>query len=410
VPAKRIIIDHPRNAKERLALAKFDACGFGSGCNHDVERDLREIERAPGTRPEFHRFARVDGQVVARVKVVEQITRIGRARFRMGGLGDIQTDPAHRGRGYASACINDTIDFMRGDGFDVSFLFGISDFYHRFGYVGCLPDYVLRLKVRDLEGLNIPFTVEAPSGRPKARLLTEVARLYEAAAEGTPATVVRDRMRVSRGLVVFREKRAARRVRAYIVQRKGSLVEAGLAPGDDAAAGAILAWLRDRCIERLDAKLTLEDIPPAHPLARFARRFNHAFKRELTWNGNGMGRLIDTRSFLDKITPELEARLSSAGIDDECRLHFTLTPDSGAKRTRKADEQSLILGGGHHFAMARRGVMSAKVTCSEGALIQMALGTLAYDAIPGVEVSGDKALVRAVFPEAAPAIWPLDHF
>ena len=54
--------------------------------------------------------------------------------------------------------------------------------------------------------------------------------------------------------------------------------------------------------------------------------------------------------------------------------------------------------------------MSAKVKCSEGALLQMALGTLEVDAIPGVKVSGDRALVRAVFPEAAPAIWPLDHF
>jgi len=392
-------------------LAEFDACGFGHGCNHDVRRHLEEIERAPGTRPEFHRFARFGGRIVSRLRIVESTLRIGRARVRMGGIGDVQTDPAHRGRGCASACIRDSIEFMRREGFDLSILFGIHGFYHRFGYVGCLPEYEMRLKVRDLGALKNPFRVEAPEGPPPGRLLGEVLPLHEAAAEGTPGTVVRDSMRIKRDLVAFREKRGRKRVRAYVVWRKrGALVEAGLAPGDDAAAGAVLAWLRDRCIERLEQVLELEDIPPAHPLARFARRFNHEEERSLAWNGDGMGRLIDTGAFLDKIAPELEARLASAGIDDECHLHFALAPEGGGGKRGKPVERSIILGAGHHFAMSRRGVLSAKVTCSEGALLQMALGTLDSESIPGVKVSGDRALVRAAFPEAAPSIWPRDHF
>jgi len=409
--AKRIVTGHPRNAKERLSLAEFDTRGFGHGCNHDVKRHLRAIERDPGTRPEFHRFARQDGRIVSRLKIVEMTLRIGRARVRMGGIGDVQTDPACRGRGCASACIRDSIEFMRREGFDLSILFGIRDFYHRFGYVGCLPGYETRLKVRDLDALKNPFRVEALKGLPGKRLLGEILPLYEAAAEATPGTVVRDRMRISHGLVAFRERRGRKRVRAYVVWRKrGALVEAGLAPGDDAAAGAVLAWLRDRCVERLEPTLELEDIPPAHPLARFARRFNHEEERGLTWNGDGMGRLINTETFLEKIAPELEARLSSAGIDDECHLHLTLAPEGDSKRRPKAVERSLVLGAGHHFAMSRRGVLSAKVKCSEGALLQMALGTLEVEAIPGVKVSGDRALVRAAFPEAAPSIWPRDHF
>ena len=409
--AKRIVVGHPRTAKERLSLAEFDACGFGHGCDHDVKRHLRAIEHDPGTRPEFHRFGRLDGRIVSRLKIVESTLRIGRARVRMGGIGDVQTDPAYRGRGCASACIRDSIEFMRREGFDLSILFGIRDFYRRFGYVGCLPEYETRLKVLDLGGLKNPFRVEAPKGLPAKRLLGEVLPLYEAAAEATPGTVVRDSMRLKRDLVAFREKRGKKRVRAYIVWRKrGSLVEAGLAPGDDAAAGAVLAWLRDRSIERLEQRLHLRDMPPAHPLARFARRFNHEEERGLAWNGDGMGRLIDTGAFLEKITPELEARLASAGIDDECHLHLTLAAEGGGGRRGKPVEKSIILGAGHHFAMSRRGVLSAKVKCSEGALLQMALGTLSVDVIPGVKVSGDRALVRAAFPEAAPSIWPRDHF
>jgi hypothetical protein len=345
----------------------------------------------------------------------------------MGGLEAVMADPAHRGRGLASACMRDAVEFMRRDGFDVSILFGIRDFYHRFGYVGCLPGYATRLRVRDLGSLRNPFAVEAPKGLPSARVMKELLPLYEAAAKGTPASVVRDREcfaftlhgraferpkrgDLSRGVVIFREKRGGKRVRAYLIMRDHACLEAGLAPGDDAAGAAVLAWLRDRCVERLEAKLVLQDMPPAHPLTRFARRLNHSLERGFSWDGNGMGRLIDTRAFLKKIAPELEARLASAGIDDECHLHLALVPEDGGKRRSKPTEHSLILGAGHHFAMSRRGVLSAKVTCTGGALLQMALGTLAADAIPGVKVSGDRALVRSAFPEAAPAMWPIDHF
>jgi predicted N-acetyltransferase YhbS len=431
VPARRIVIDHPRTAKERKALAEFAARTFGGHYDEVLQRQVCEIEDAPGARPELRRVARVGGRIVAHVGIIDLTVRIGRARLRMGGLAGVMTDPEHRGRGLASACMRDAVDFMRREGFDVSFLFGIRDFYHRFGYVGCLPTYAMRLRVRDLDRLKNPFAVEAPRGRPPARLLDELVPLYEAAAAGTPGAFVRDRAcfayalrscglerpkrgDLSRGLVIFREKRAGRsagrRVRAYVVMRDGGCVEAGLAPGDDTAAGAVLAWLRDRCVERLERDLVLGGMPPAHPLACFARRFNHTEERGFSWNGGGMGRVIDARRFLGAIAPELEARLSAAGIDDECRLHVTLAPGGGAKRRGRRVEHSLVLGGGHHFAMARRGMRSAKVKCSQGALLQMALGSLAFGDIPGVKVGGDRALVRAIFPEAGPGLWPIDHF
>jgi predicted N-acetyltransferase YhbS len=432
VPGKRIVIDHPRTAKERKALAEFAARTFGGHYDEILQRQVCEIEEAPGARPELRRVARIGGEIAAHVGIIDRTVRIGRARLRMGGLAGVMTDPAHRHRGLASACLEDAVDFMRNDGFDVSFLFGIRDFYHRFGYVGCLPTYAMRLRVRDLERLKNPFAIEAPRGRPPARLLDEIVPLYEAASAGTPASVVRDRACFayalrsrglerpkrggdpSRGLTVFREKRGGRagkkRVRAYAVLGEGGCLEAGLAPGDDAAAGAVLAWLRDRCVRNLARELVLRGMPPAHPLACFARRFNHTEERGFSWNGDGMGRVVDARRFLDAIAPELDARLSAAGIDDECHLHVTLAPGDRARRRARPVEESLVLGGGHHFAMARRGVRSAKVKCSEGALLQMALGSLAFGDIPGVSVGGDRAFVRAIFPEAGPGLWPIDHF
>ncbi len=427
MPAKRARVDYPRTAKERRALAEFAARTFGGHYVETLQGQLRQIEDAPGARPQLRRVARVGGKIVAHVGIIDRTIRIGRARLRMGGLAAVMTDPAHRGRGLADACLTDAVEFMRRDGFDVSILFGIRNFYHRFGYVGCLPGYEMRLPVSDLGALKNPFAVEAPKGLPSARVVKELVPLYEAAAEGTPGTVVRDRRcfafalhgrgferpkrgDLSRGVVMFREKRGGKRVRAYLIMRDGACLEAGLAPGDDVAAGAVLAWLRDRCVERLEAKLVLQDMPPAHPLTRFARRMNHSLERGFSWNGDGMGRLIDTRAFLEKIAPELEARIASAGIDDECHLHLALVPEGIGRRRRKPAEHSLILGGGHHFAMARRGVLSAKVACPGAALLQMALGSLAVEAIPGVKVSGDRALVRAAFPEAAPGMFPLDHF
>jgi hypothetical protein len=50
------------------------------------------------------------------------------------------------------------------------------------------------------------------------------------------------------------------------------------------------------------------------------------------------------------------------------------------------------------------------VRCSSQALLQLALGSLALEHIPGLRWEGDDALLRALFPPGSPEVYRLDHF
>lgn len=370
-----------------------------------------DFSRDPGVTPEHLRVIRRGGRIVAHAGVYEKQVRIGRAVLRMGGLGCVACAPEFRGEGLASACVRDALAFMRHEGIPLSFLFGIDRFYTRFGYAGCLPRYEMKIACRELTELRNPFETRPQS----ARDLPELVRLYEAASKDTPGAVVRDARRFGlaiernglagdprggNGVFVFREGRSARRARAYAVWKDGSLWEVGLEGGDEAACQAVLAWLRSRCEEMSEKELHLTGLSPAHPLWRYALRFNHSRETGLSWTGGGMGRIVDVAAFLEAVRPELEARVAAVGIEAECHLRLEVD----------GSPHELVLGRTHQFARASSLVMVARVRCSQQALLQMTLGTLPFDSIPGVAVEGERALVAAAFPESSPCIYRLDAF
>ena len=93
-----------------------------------------QLVRTPyegGTRIEVM----VDGAVASSVVVVDRTIRIGHVHLKMGGIGDVSTRRAYRQHGYARKMLEDAVVFMREAGYHFSALFGIPDFYPKFGYV-----------------------------------------------------------------------------------------------------------------------------------------------------------------------------------------------------------------------------------------------------------------------------------
>jgi hypothetical protein len=302
---------------------------------------------------------------------------------------------------------------MRQKGIPLTFLFGLDRFYTQFGYVGCLPTYRLETAVSELAELKASLVI-LPC---EPKHLPDVLRLYEAAAARSPGSVVRSleqlrfayrRWRLleggSRGaatqVLLFREKKGERRVRAYLIWRDGGLWEAGLEPGDEAAAESLLAYVRDRRKVALEKEVVLQNLGPAHPLWRYAQRFNHGTESSFSWTGGGMGRIVDVAGFLRRVGPELEGRLNAAGLDAECRLHLAVD----------GEDHFVNLGRGHLLAMGARETRVLKVVCTQQALLQMTLGSLPWQSIPGVKAEGERSLMGVLFPEAFPVMYRLDHF
>lgn len=399
--------EHPRTKRQREELADMLAKIFSRRYHELKKRFSFDFSLDPGVKPEHLRILRRNGRIVAHVGIYEKPIRIGRAVLRMGGVGGVACEPEFRNRGFASACLKSAIQTMQKEGMPISFLFGIDRFYTKFGYVGCLPRYSMKIPRRELICLKNAFDAKPYTRRD----IEDLVRLYEAASRDTPASVVRDAQRFAAAIernglsgtgdesfiYVFRERHSPHRARAYAVWKDGSLWEAGLEPGDRESCDALLAWL---CQKSEGNELNLTGLSPSHPLWKYARRFEHVIETNFSWTGGGMGRIVDVGKFLEVLAPELEARANAAGLEAEYQLRLVVD----------GVPHELILGRSHQFSSSARLVISSTVECSQQALLQMAIGSLHFECIPGVTVRGERALVEAVFPESSPCIYRLDAF
>src|SRR2546423_699810 len=81
-------------------------------------------------QPEYTRVCEVDGRLVSAVQIVKRIVSCGDCALTMGGIANVATLPAYRGRGCAAACMKQAVEIMAVDAMDFSLLFtGIHDFY-----------------------------------------------------------------------------------------------------------------------------------------------------------------------------------------------------------------------------------------------------------------------------------------
>jgi predicted acetyltransferase len=106
----------------------------------------KQVKNDPGLRPQDTRILLEDGLVRSCVRIYYRTIYCNGETLRVGGIGDVGTDPDYQGRGYATLLINDAISHMKENGAAVSFLFTkINSFYEKAGYF-TLPTYDLTLE------------------------------------------------------------------------------------------------------------------------------------------------------------------------------------------------------------------------------------------------------------------------
>jgi predicted acetyltransferase len=88
----------------------------------------------------------VDGQAqVSNCGILALEMRIGAAVVRMDGIGGVSTLEPYRNQGHARHVLNAAIAHMSAGDAALTMLYGITDFYPKFGYATAGPDYLLEL-------------------------------------------------------------------------------------------------------------------------------------------------------------------------------------------------------------------------------------------------------------------------
>jgi GNAT superfamily N-acetyltransferase len=390
----------------------------------------------------------LDGRQVSRVVIVPMLMRIGAAVVRMDGIGGVSTEEEFRNRGYSRRVMETAVEQMRRGDAALSTLFGIEDFYQKFGYETTGPEYTVVLPLAEATAptRSLPrgwrFRPLTPGDMPA------VMRLYHANTRRATGALVRhdagddpseterladlnpDARKIGlrawnrlQGIAVEPGEDACRvlvdqsgRIGAYAwfganwwmgIRRRDLPGAFHIAEGmarDAEVADTLLVACRTWAEEAgSDGDGIALAIPPEGPVAMAAAYEGGQMLGVYTRGGNFMGRVLDLGRLLRLLQPELAARVRSARLPFQGRLNFRTDEDEAAIVIRDDDVQ-----------VDGRASGGLVVELPQTALARLCLGGFdpadVLARLPNRPNAEVEAVLRALFPRRMPHIYPMDRF
>jgi len=347
------------------------------------------------------RIGLIGERVVTHYGVWDYQMRIGSARVRAGGIGGVATDHDYRQRGLMEETARASVEAMRAHGYDMSLLFGIDDFYHRFGYVRAWSETAFAVNVWDLPK-------EKPTSRTvsfKPRPQRDLADLYNSFYATTTGTAVRPTYTRKNNpwveLPIGCKWSQNGKLAGYVLlNRRGHHVTCGECCGDAEETLRVLAMLcrRWNCQE-----IRFEGLPYDSALARTLRWGTCRMDVHNRKNGSALIALLNLRSALSKMEGELSRRLRSSWLADwggdlliaDAREQVKLAIAGGGVRAGEAGSARHAIRGGDEIVQLLIG------TAKPGEVIEAGR----------MRLSGDAGkLAEVLFPEQHPVLGETDRF
>lgn len=363
------------------------------------------LAQYPGFQREHTRVAIRKGELAGALRITTDTIRIGEARLKMGGFGWVAVDDAFRKQGVASLLIEDALSYMRNHNYHVSMLFGVVDFYHRFGFTTMLADYATSVDVFEAERAeHSSYRIRA--GKPGD--IRAIHKLHNQDEGAIACSIVRSTAHITnqwerwKPVQVITDERG--KVRAYFLPRvhKNELLidELGIAGPD--ACGALLHACAQLAVEHHAPKIHFA-APPSHPFSKYLLRFESKHEMWIKRNRDGMMAAVNLGETLESMIPEWESQLSQSVLVQE-RMEVTLLVEKKPFRIR-----------------ANRGAIDVapqsgenKVSLNGGEFVQLLSGYRYLDEVLATRRrilnQQGRAFLEVLFPKRTPFVWPLDHF
>lgn len=354
-----------------------------------------------------------EGKPVSRLWVHDLTVRFGESLVRMGGIGGVETEEAYRMRGFARKLMEAANEYMKEQGFDIACLFGIPNFYERWGYITALPEYRLKVPVSNLKGVELKHRVDNYS--PDLHR-ADVLSIYEQNNRNRICSVVRDSKSwstfargtdwfVKADVKVFLNENGE--VVGYLslddLTERTAVAEVGYKTVQ--VFESMVAFLAQRAERHGHNEVTFL-IPPDHEFAFYLRRLGCSLVQEFPRSGGGMVRVINLGSLLEKLSVELSQRLRKSNLHDfESEFAVVTDIDCAVLKVKKGLVEVSTEGCSEP---------SLKLEIPQCKLAQLLTG---YQTI--TFLAGDKdvkcppnliPLLRVLFPPNYPYIWWADRF
>ena len=359
------------------------------------------------------------GRVVATLRVWDKQLRVGSTPIRFGGIGNVCTHPEERGKGYATALMEEAVGYMTQSGYPISCLFTEAGnrFYRRFGYRGVPLNGFRMTQWKAAEGFESEWEVTPFD---EACDLNSAVELYDICNCECSGSLVRDEAYWRSGNV------RARDVHPKLVAYNGDHFGGYLTYTETANEVEILdvahrsePGVLRALADRLLSDCARQGVEVIHGLLRRRHPLVDAMLELGTGNlvsaGNSkfMLNTLNMGALSEQVLPELQRRLVSSAVD-VCA--------SGVSVVIRVDGEECALSLGPDRSLALGNASGASDGAEEVSLSgehfwRMLMGESGWGDLQPTLVehgrhvsSSADELLRVLFPNSEPVFWHADHF
>lgn len=359
----------------------------------------------PGFQRDHTRIALVNGEIAGSLRVTTETIRLGEARLKMGGLGWVTTVGRYRHQGICRTLMHDTMQYMRAHHYHVSMLFGIPNFYHRFGFTTALTNHSIRIDVAEA-ATAIDASARERTAKPGD--LNAIQKIHNANDGEVACSIIRSAAHMTNRWDHLKALRVLTndngKVLGYYLPRRAkdhlAIDEVGVT--DEASCrgvlGACARMARHEAVGSIQVMA-----PPPHPFARFLLQFRSSHEMQIVREEGGMLAVVNLGETLEHMIPEWENVLNASAARDY-RTEFTLLVDR-APFCIRANKGAIDVATGNG---------KNKLSLDTSEFVHLLTGYRHVKDILArtrrMLAPEARELIATIFPKRCPYVWPHDRF
>jgi predicted acetyltransferase len=302
------------------------------GSYFDLYRTRMDYQtKDPHYKPEHSRIIRVAGRIVSHVSIIEKYIRIGRSIVKVAGIGDVYTHPEHRKKNFSRMLMHDAIEYMKQHQYPLSMLYGIPNFYHKFGYIEAIIEYSTWVRTANAPAVKSTLNIR-PYEPDDAAQLNE---LYNSAYANKTGSMVRQpahwyKMGRPKTTLVVSDEGGKIQGYAIFAQPYGApfYVQEVAAPTSEVKETIMAAFVqkaREAVISEIEFRLA-----PDHSFWGYLQDFGARNITRVYKEGEGQGMLciVDVLLLFQNIREELQERIARSKFIGDT-TGFNISTDIG---------------------------------------------------------------------------------
>jgi len=300
------------------------------------ERNIVEatVTADPNFRKGDLRIVEAEGKIVSMMLIIRRQVRIGRAIVNDAIVSPVATRVGHEKKGYCSLVMQDAIDYMKQQEFDITTLWGHPWLYTHYGYSPAMVSPSVAIKPERCHPTEVKDTFTIQSYEEKQT--KAVTDIYHQNAVNQVLAVIRNpepfEWKVHSPNVEFRTviDRKGRVIGYYAISQIApsgrNLLEIGVANTDACKIifNKLLGYAKEKKLAELICPMS-----PKHPFAKFAY-WQNAELRTTMASGAGFARILNMTALFCKMKKELESRLNHSEF---CNKTLSLIVKTGKETT-----------------------------------------------------------------------------